>query len=192
MGHKFSLILSREITDDESTVLQESGCYGASFVADKLPTDAEVAVTKVDIDDTVSPSLEEAIESALEAAKKVPDLGVPGLIVPGLPVAKKVDGEVIEDESSVGDEDEDESSVGDEKDPVEASATEPSNGQASNGQASNGQASNGKASAKKPSTRKPSTRKASPKKSANGKTAAEAAESTDGAEEPAAAAAVAD
>lgn len=91
MGHKYSLVLSREITDEESVILQESGCYGATFAADSLPTDPNVKVTRVDIDDTVSPSLEKAIESGLEAAKKVPELSVPGLNVPALPVEKKAD-----------------------------------------------------------------------------------------------------
>lgn len=104
MGHKYSLILSREITQEESEILRESGCYGATFVPDSLPTDPNVKVTKVDVDDTVSESLEKAIESGLEAAKKVPELSVPGLYVPALPVEKKADepgvvaGEVIASE----------------------------------------------------------------------------------------------
>jgi hypothetical protein len=86
VGHKFSLVLSRVITDEESTILQEAGCTGADFVTDALPTNAEVAVTKMDFDDTTSPSLAEAIESALEAVKKVSDLSVSGLTVPALPI----------------------------------------------------------------------------------------------------------
>lgn len=39
----------------------------------------------MDFDDTISPSLAEAIESALEAVKIVPDLSVPGLTVPAQP-----------------------------------------------------------------------------------------------------------
>lgn len=85
MGHKFTLILSREITDSESAILQEAGCAGAVFAKDSLPTNAEIPVTKMDFDDTVSPSLAEAIESALEAVKKVPDISVPGLTVPAQP-----------------------------------------------------------------------------------------------------------
>jgi hypothetical protein len=106
LGHKYSLILSRKITDEESAILVESGCYGATFVTDTLPTDPEVKVTKVDMDDTVSPSLEKAIESGLDAVIQVPDLSCPGLRVPALPVAKKADesavvaGEIVDDESS--------------------------------------------------------------------------------------------
>jgi hypothetical protein len=82
MGHKFSLVLSREITDDESVMLQEVGCAGATFATDSLPTNAEVPVTKMDFDDAAAPSLAEAIESAIEAVKKLPDVSVPGLTVP--------------------------------------------------------------------------------------------------------------
>ncbi len=92
MGHRFSLVLSREVTDEESVILQEAGCADAIFTADSLPADADVPVTKMDFDDTVSPSLAEAIGSALEAVKKVPDLSVPLLTVPSQP-AQARDGE---------------------------------------------------------------------------------------------------
>jgi hypothetical protein len=82
VGYRFSLVLSREITAEESAALQDAGCAGAVFSTDSLPTDAGVAVTKMDFDDAVSPSLAEAIESALEAVKIVPGLSVPGLNVP--------------------------------------------------------------------------------------------------------------
>ncbi|WP_042410814.1 hypothetical protein [Streptacidiphilus carbonis] len=95
MGHVFSLVLSREITDDESAILQEAGCAGAVFLTDSLPTNADVTVTKMDFDDTVSPSLAEAIESALEAVKRVPDLSVPGLTVPAVPKAADADSDVL-------------------------------------------------------------------------------------------------
>lgn len=85
MGYKFSLVLSREITDDESVILQEAGCSSAVFGTDSLPTNADVTVTKMDFDDTASRTLADAIESALEAVKKVPDLTVPGLTVPAQP-----------------------------------------------------------------------------------------------------------
>jgi hypothetical protein len=110
MGYRFSLVLSREITEDESVALKEAGCVGAVFGTDSLPTNAEVAVTKMDFDDTVSPTLAEAIESALEAVKKVPDLSVPGLTVPAQPAERPaaepgvVAGAVISDESAAADE----------------------------------------------------------------------------------------
>jgi hypothetical protein len=85
VGHKFTLILSREITGDESALLSDAGCAAAVLGTDTLPTNADVTVTRMDFDDTASPSLAEAIESALEAVKKVPDLNVPGLTVPAQP-----------------------------------------------------------------------------------------------------------
>lgn len=88
MGHKFSLILSRVVTDEESVALREAGCSGATFTTDSLPTNAEITVTKMDFDDAASLSLAEAIESALDAVKKVPDLSVPGLMAPAVPSAE--------------------------------------------------------------------------------------------------------
>jgi hypothetical protein len=85
MGYRFSLVLSREISDEESAILQEAGCADAVFGTDSLPTDAQVTVTKMDFDDTASVSLAEAIESALGAVRKVPELSVPGLTVPAQP-----------------------------------------------------------------------------------------------------------
>ncbi|MFI0227489.1 hypothetical protein [Streptomyces lydicus] len=85
MGYKFSLVLNREITEDELATLKEAGCADASFGSDSLPTNADVPVTKMDIDDTVSPTLAEAIEAALQAVNTVPELSVPGLSVPPQP-----------------------------------------------------------------------------------------------------------
>ena len=83
MGHKFALVLSRSITEEESAMLraQESGVV---FGTDSLPTNAELTVTRMDIDDTVSPTLAEAIESALEMVKAVPELSVQSLTVPAI------------------------------------------------------------------------------------------------------------
>jgi hypothetical protein len=92
MGFEFSLVLSREISKEESSDLLDSGCSGVVFTTDTLPTNAEVTVTKMDFDDTVSPSLAEAIESALEAVKKLPDLSASGLIVPAQPAERPAEG----------------------------------------------------------------------------------------------------
>jgi hypothetical protein len=103
VGYKFSLVLSREITDEESVILKEAGCATAVFGTDSLPTNADTTVTKMDFDDTITPTLAEAIESALEAVKKVPGLSVPGLTVPAQPAgpldeeSKVVAGELIEE-----------------------------------------------------------------------------------------------
>jgi hypothetical protein len=96
VGYKFTLILNREITDDESAALRAAGCADAVFGPDTLPTNAEVPVTKMDFDTTSSPTLAEAIQSALDAVKKVPDLSVPGLTVPAQPA-----GPVDEDKPAV-------------------------------------------------------------------------------------------
>jgi hypothetical protein len=98
VGHKFSLILSREITDEESVALKETDavCANAVFATDTLPTNAEVTVTKMDFDDMVSPSLAEAIEAALQAVQKVPDLTVPGLTVPAVLAPAPAESDVIE------------------------------------------------------------------------------------------------
>jgi hypothetical protein len=98
MGHMFSLILSREITDNESAILREAGCADAVLVADLHPTKADVSVTKMDFDDATSPSLAEAIEAALEAVKVIPDLTVPSLVVPAQP-AKSVGDESSAEEA---------------------------------------------------------------------------------------------
>jgi hypothetical protein len=82
MGYRFSLVLSREISDEESAILRETDGVSAVFGTDSLPTNAQMSVTRMDVDDILSPSLAEAIESAFEAVKKVPDLSVPGLTVP--------------------------------------------------------------------------------------------------------------
>ena len=104
MGYRFSLVLSREISEEESAILQEAGPASAVIGTDSLPTNAQVTVTKMDFDVTESPSLAEAIESALEAVKKVPELSVPGLTVPAQPAhlteedSSVVAGEVVTDE----------------------------------------------------------------------------------------------
>jgi hypothetical protein len=106
MGYRFSLVLSREISEEESAILQEAGPASAVFGTDSLPTNAQVTVTKMDFDVTESPSLAEAIESALEAVKKVPELSVPGLTVPAQPAhlseegSSVVAGEVVTDETA--------------------------------------------------------------------------------------------
>jgi hypothetical protein len=51
VGHKFSLVLSRVLTDDESSVLLNAGCAGAVFATDSLPTNAGVTVTKMDFEE---------------------------------------------------------------------------------------------------------------------------------------------
>jgi hypothetical protein len=102
MGYRFSLVLSREVSEDESAILREAGCASAVFGTDSLPTNAQVTVTKMDFDDTASPSLAEAIESALEAVKKVPELSAPGLTVPAQPAHAPEEGSASDASVVVG------------------------------------------------------------------------------------------
>jgi hypothetical protein len=105
MGYKFTLILNREITDDESAILREAGCEDAIFGSGAHPTDAGVPVTKMDFDTTSFPTLADAIQAGLDATMKVPDLSVPGLTVPaqsagpeaGEP-APALEGVIVQDE----------------------------------------------------------------------------------------------
>ncbi|AGL15998.1 hypothetical protein [Actinoplanes sp. N902-109] len=99
MGHIFTLILNREVTDEEVSALREAGCRNAVFGTDSLPTNADVTVAKLDFDDPESPSLAEAIQSAMDAVKTIEGLSIPGLTVPA--VAKPdtvIDAEVVESE----------------------------------------------------------------------------------------------
>jgi metal-dependent amidase/aminoacylase/carboxypeptidase family protein len=146
VGYRFSLVLSREITDDESNILQGAGCAEAIFGTDTLPTNAEVTVTKMDFDDTVSETLAEAIEAALEAVKNVPDLSVPGLEVPAQPATRADEESPAIVQSTVADE---KKSDGQELD----EAPEANGSAATADENSNG---NGK---KKPSTRKRAAKK---------------------------------
>jgi hypothetical protein len=91
VGHRFSLVLSREITDDETAILKETACAGPVFTTDSHPVNTNITVTKLDFDDTISPSLTEAIESALAATKGLPDLSVPSLSVPAQPTQNPVE-----------------------------------------------------------------------------------------------------
>lgn len=145
MGYRFSLILSREVTDEESAILKEAGCSAPAFGTDSLPTNADVTVTKMDFDDTVSPTLADAIQAGLDAVKSVPDLGVPGLTVPAQPAGpvtedhEVVAGEVIKEIEAVA------------ADEIEAAEEQPAAK---------------KPAAKKPSTRKPASSKTTIKKAA--------------------------
>ncbi len=94
MGHKFTLILNREISEDETGALKESGCQDASVTSVPVPGDPDTTVTQMDFDTEATSSLAEAIEAALSAVKKIPDLSVPTLHVPAQPsTAAASDGE---------------------------------------------------------------------------------------------------
>jgi hypothetical protein len=103
VGHIFTLILNREITGDEVAELRDAGCSCATFGTDALPTNADVTVAKLDFDDAESPSLAEAIQSAMDAVKTVPGLSIPGLTVPAVPKQEVdvVPGEIVESEAQI-------------------------------------------------------------------------------------------
>jgi hypothetical protein len=105
VGYMFTLVLNREISDDESTILREAGCADAIFGSDTLPTNASIPVTRIDFDTTSFPTLAEAIQAGLDAVMKVPDLSVPGLTVPAQPAGPEVEesapvleGVIVQDE----------------------------------------------------------------------------------------------
>jgi hypothetical protein len=85
MSYRFSLVLNREVTDQETVTLKEASRADMSFVSDTLPTNAEIRVTRIDFDDDVTPTLAEAIEAGFEAVKTIPELSIPGLSVPAQP-----------------------------------------------------------------------------------------------------------
>src|ERR1700733_6691816 len=82
MGYEFTLFLSREITDDESAALQTAGCAGAAITTDSYMANS---VTRLDFDTSEAPTLAEAIQSALDSEKTVPDLTLASLQVPPPP-----------------------------------------------------------------------------------------------------------
>jgi hypothetical protein len=82
MGYEFTLFLSREITDEESAALQTAGCAGATITTDSYMANS---VTRLDFDTSEVPTLAEAIQSALDSVKTVPDLTVASLEVPPQP-----------------------------------------------------------------------------------------------------------
>jgi hypothetical protein len=156
VGFRFTLVLSRVISDEESAVLREAGCAGAVFAEDSLPTNAEVPVTRVDVDDCVSASLEAAIEAGLAAVKQVPDLSVPGLTVPAQPAFPPdadtdavIQGSVIEETATAG---------------AATQDTAVQDGTAAEEPAANKKTTAGKPAAKK----KPSAKKANPRNSSEG------------------------
>src|SRR5215469_11867181 len=85
MGYKFTITLNREITEEESGILRAAGCADAAITTVPVPGDEDKTVSQMDFDTEAKPTLAEAIESALEAVKEVPDLSVPSLTVPPQP-----------------------------------------------------------------------------------------------------------
>ncbi|MCP2167423.1 hypothetical protein LX83_004296 [Goodfellowiella coeruleoviolacea] len=88
VAHKFTLVLSRDVTDDELTMLREAGPGEVTASTTKLPTNPDVKVRQLDFD-TEGESLAAVLKAALEAVRTVPDLSVSSLSVP----AREPDGE---------------------------------------------------------------------------------------------------
>jgi hypothetical protein len=84
MSYQFTMVLSREINDDESAALRAAGCPEAALTSAALPTDASLTVTQLDFN-TEGPSLAEVLAAALESVKAVPDLSAASLSVPPHP-----------------------------------------------------------------------------------------------------------
>jgi hypothetical protein len=94
VGYKFTLVLNREISEDETGMLKASGCPDAAISSVPVPGDTDATVTQMDFDTEATSSLAEAIEAALGAVKEIPDLSVPTLHVPAQPAtAAPPDGE---------------------------------------------------------------------------------------------------
>jgi hypothetical protein len=91
VGYKFTLVLDREITADESIILREASCPDAVFGSDTLPTNPDVPVSKMDFDTTSFPTLAEAIQAGLDAVMKVTDLSVSSLSVPAQPTGAETE-----------------------------------------------------------------------------------------------------
>lgn len=92
MTFRFSLVLNREVTEQEMAVLKEASSADLSFAADSLPTDSAIAVTQVTFEDEAVPTLAAAIEAGFNTVKAIPDLAIPSLSVPAQPaVAQDAD-----------------------------------------------------------------------------------------------------
>jgi hypothetical protein len=92
MGYEFSIILNREITEDESRILLDN-CTGTTLSTAPLPTNADLSGTQLEVDNTEVPTLAEAIQAALDAVKLVPDVLPASLTVPAQPNGEPSEGE---------------------------------------------------------------------------------------------------
>lgn len=81
MSYEFTMVLNRQVTDDEAEVLRTSGCGDATFTTATMGVEKDQVATQMDFQ-TDAPSLAEAITAALEAVKAVPDLTTTSLTVP--------------------------------------------------------------------------------------------------------------
>jgi hypothetical protein len=85
MGYKFTMVLSREITEEEISALKDAGCPDSAVSTTELPTKKDTPATQMDFDTEASATLAGAMELALEAVKTIPDLRPITLEVPPQP-----------------------------------------------------------------------------------------------------------
>jgi hypothetical protein len=85
MGYKFTLVLSREITEEEVSALKDAGCPDSAISMTELPTAEKEPATQLEFDTEASDTLAGAMEMALDAVKAIPDLRPFTLEVPAQP-----------------------------------------------------------------------------------------------------------
>jgi len=85
MGYKFTLVLSREITEEEISALKDAGCPDSAISMTELPTAEKEPATQMEFDTDASETLAGAMEMALDAVKAIPDLRPFTLEVPAQP-----------------------------------------------------------------------------------------------------------
>jgi hypothetical protein len=85
MSYKFTLVLSREISEEEIGVLKGAGCPDSVISTTELPTAGKEPATQMEFDTDASETLAGAMEMALDAVKTIPDLRPFTLEVPAQP-----------------------------------------------------------------------------------------------------------
>jgi hypothetical protein len=85
MSYKFTLVLSREISEEEIGVLKDAGCPDSVISTTELPTAGKEPATQMEFDTDASETLAGAMEMALDAVKTIPDLRPFTLEVPAQP-----------------------------------------------------------------------------------------------------------
>jgi hypothetical protein len=81
MSYEFTLVLNREITDEEARMIRDSVASDFTISQAVSETQDNPTTTQLDFKKDAS-SLEEAITAALEGVRSVPDLSAGSLIVP--------------------------------------------------------------------------------------------------------------
>jgi hypothetical protein len=85
MSYKFTLVLSREITEEEIGALKDAGCPDSAISTTELPTEGKEPATQMEFDTDASKTLAGAMEMVLDAVQTIPDLRPVTLEVPAQP-----------------------------------------------------------------------------------------------------------